>query len=72
MTVVLQDGCSSLYAASCNRHLDVVKTLLEAGANIDQVNKVGGHVCIQYHCKHVWYMYVYDSLLMPLLFRNLQ
>ena len=72
MTVVLQDGCSSLYAASCNGHLDVVKTLLEAGANIDQANKVGGHVCIQCHCKHVQYMYVYDSLLMPLLFRNLQ
>ena len=69
MTVVLQDGCSSLYAASCNGHLDVVKTLLEAGANIDQVNKVGGHVCIQYHCN---YMYVYDSLFMPLLFRSLQ
>ena len=72
MTVVLQNGCSPLYAASCNGHLDVVETLLEAGANINQVNKVGGHVCIQYHCKHVQYMDVYDSLLMPLLFRNLQ
>eukprot|EP00731_Ephydatia_muelleri_P036664 Em0301g2a len=36
---ISDDGCSSLYAASCNRHLDVVKTLLEAGANIDQVYK---------------------------------
>ena len=72
MTVVLQDGCSPLYAASCNGHLDVVKTLLEAGANIDQVNKVGGHVCIQYHYKHVRYMDVYDSLFMPVLFRSLQ
>ena len=46
MTVVLQDGCSPLYVASCNGHLGVVKTLLKAGANINQVNKVGGHRCI--------------------------
>ena len=72
MTYVLQDGWSPLYAASCNGHLDVVKTLLEAGANINQVNKVGGHVCIQYHCKHIRYMYLYDSLLMYLIFVNLQ
>ena len=72
MTFVLQDGCSPLYAASFYGHLDVVETLLEAGANIDQTNNVGGHVCIQYHCNHVWYMGVYDSLLMPLLFRNLK
>ena len=40
MTFVLQDGCSPLYAASCNGHLDVVKSLLEAGANINQAAKV--------------------------------
>eukprot|EP00731_Ephydatia_muelleri_P034492 Em0062g15a len=39
MTFVLQNGCSSLYGASCNGHLDVVKTLLEAGANINQADK---------------------------------
>ncbi|KAL5509635.1 hypothetical protein EMCRGX_G005035 [Ephydatia muelleri] len=39
MTFVLQNGCSPLYAASFGGHLDVVKTLLEAGANINQVNK---------------------------------
>ena len=40
MTFVLQDGWSPLFTASCNGHLDVVKTLLEAGANINQANKV--------------------------------
>ena len=41
MTFVLQDGRSPLNAASFDGHLDVVKTLLEAGANIDQANDVG-------------------------------
>ena len=40
MTFVLQDGCSPLIAASLKGHLDVVKTLLEAGANINQATKV--------------------------------
>ena len=40
MTFVLQNGCSPLYTASGKGHLGVVKTLLEAGANINQVNKV--------------------------------
>ena len=38
---VLQNGWSPLYAASEKGHLDVVKTLLEAGANINQANNVG-------------------------------
>ncbi|KAL5509700.1 hypothetical protein EMCRGX_G005116 [Ephydatia muelleri] len=41
MTVVLQDGSSPLKAACLNGHLDVVKTLLEAGANINQADKKG-------------------------------
>ena len=41
MTFVLQNGCSPLYGASFDGHLDVVKTLLEAGANINQANVVG-------------------------------
>ena len=40
MTFVLQDGWKPLHAASCKGHLDVVKTLLEAGANINQATKV--------------------------------
>ena len=40
MTFILQNGCSPLYAASCTGHLDVVETLLEVGANINQATKV--------------------------------
>ena len=40
MGFALQYGVSSLGAASNNGHLDVVKTLIEAGANIDQATKV--------------------------------
>ena len=47
MTFVLQDGCSPLYIAGCNGYLDVVKTLLEAGANINQANNVG-------ICRHIF------------------
>ena len=31
--------------ASQEGHLDVVKTLIEAGANIDQANKVSTCIC---------------------------
>ena len=40
MSFVLQDGWSPLLIASFYGHLDVVKTLIEAGANINQANKV--------------------------------
>ena len=40
MTFVLQDGWRPLFTASANGHLDVVKTLLEAGANINEATKV--------------------------------
>eukprot|EP00731_Ephydatia_muelleri_P037090 Em0394g2a len=41
MPFVLQNGWSPLNAASRNGHLDVVETLLEAGANINQADKDG-------------------------------
>ncbi|KAL5509679.1 hypothetical protein EMCRGX_G005082 [Ephydatia muelleri] len=41
MTFVLQNGCSPLNAASDNGHLDIVETLLKAGANINQAMKDG-------------------------------
>ena len=44
MGFVLQNGESPLYMASQNGHLDVVKTLIQAGANINQVTKVSTHI----------------------------
>ena len=41
MIFVLQDGVSPLMGASIAGHLDVVKTLIEAGANVNQADKVG-------------------------------
>ena len=59
MTFVLQDGWSPLYIASFNGHLDVVKTLMEAGANINQANKVrvlvSRYTCVNVHAMHVHY-----------------
>ena len=42
---VLQDGQSPLYTSSFNGNHDVVKTLINAGANINQANKVSRHIC---------------------------
>ena len=41
MIFVLQDGVSPLMLASIAGHLNVVKTLIEAGANVNHTNKVG-------------------------------
>ena len=41
LTLALQDGCSLLCIASFNGHLDVLKTLIEAGVCINQGDKVG-------------------------------
>ena len=46
MVFAFQDGRSPLWAASLAGHLDVLKTLIEAGANVNQTNKV----CIPWHC----------------------
>ena len=44
MGFVLQDGCSPLSVASHDGQHDVVKTLIEAGANINQAEKVSTHI----------------------------
>ena len=42
MTIIgLQYGRSPLYQASYDGHLQVVKTLTAAGANVNKANKVG-------------------------------
>ena len=40
MGYILQDGWSPLHIASQKGYLDVMKTLMEAGANINQGSKV--------------------------------
>ena len=40
MTFVLQYDWSPLHKASDKGHLDIVKTLIEAGANVNQTTKV--------------------------------
>ena len=55
MGFVLQNGSCSLGAASNVGHLDVVKALMEAGANINQADKVSIHTPTVYDiiaCDH--------------------
>ena len=40
MGFVLQDGWTPLVSASVNRHLEIVKSLIEAGANVNHTAKV--------------------------------
>ena len=46
MGFVLQDGWTPLVYASQNGHLEVVKSLIEAGANVNHTTKV---VKIKHH-----------------------
>ena len=40
MGFVLQDGWTPLGAASQEEHLEIVKRLIEAGANVNHISKV--------------------------------
>ena len=40
MSIILQDGLSPLHTASLNGRFGVVKTLIEAGAIVNQADKV--------------------------------
>ena len=54
MTFVSQNGESPLYTASSKGHLQVVKTLMEAGANANQANKVGIHYIVSAILINIW------------------
>ena len=74
MIFVLQAGGSPLIYASHGGHLDVVKALIEAGANVNQTTEVGTSfsrlVYIQIHVHYVIVMSWYEwfclaSVLVP-------
>ena len=44
---VLQICWSALLAASFNGNLDIVKTLIQAGSNVNQSDKVGTGIIVQ-------------------------
>ena len=44
MGFVLQNGLSPLHIASQEGHGDIVKTLIKAGASIDQADQVSTHI----------------------------
>ena len=60
---VLQFSNSPLYSASSEGHSAVLKTLIEAGANVNESNKVGDHMyhnmyivrvqCTMYMSEHI-------------------
>ena len=60
LVILLQNGQSPLHIASFNGHLNIVETLIEAGANIYQINKV--HVkhtkCKREHTVCMWNTFV--------------
>ena len=47
--IILQDGSSPLHAACFNGNLDLVKTLIETGANVNQATKVHVLIDCMYH-----------------------
>ena len=49
MKFVLQNGWSPMYVASERGYLEVVKTLIDSGANVNECNKVGRLTVIHSH-----------------------
>ena len=46
ITFVSQDGWSPLMAAIEEGHVDVVRSLIQAGANVNHTDKVGTHTIL--------------------------
>ena len=62
-TIVLHNDWSPLKTSSFNGQLDVVKVVCKAGANINQADKVGTHICsvIVIHSHKMYMCTLYDS-----------
>ncbi len=44
----MQYGCTALMWAAMDGHVDVVQCLVEAGANLEAIDEVSGHVVWEY------------------------
>ncbi len=44
----MQSGWTALMKAAWNGHVNVLQCLVEAGANLEAVNEVSGHVVWEY------------------------
>ena len=44
----MQNGCTALIWAASQGHVNVVQRLVEAGADLEAVNEVSGHVVWEY------------------------
>ena len=66
-TFVLQDGLSPLHTSCLKGHLDVVNTLIDAAANINQANKVSAYittcVCLVIKVTKFHHYIFYDQLM---------
>ena len=62
MIFVLQVGKSPLMIGLTNGHLDVVKTLIEAGAIVNQGDKVGVCALLLHSCKFTHYIALVPSV----------
>ena len=63
-TFVLQNDWSPLKISSFKGHLDVVKALIKAGANINQADKVSRHICSVnvIHSHNIYMCTLYDII----------
>ena len=57
LVMILQNGENPLGTASCGGHLDIVKSLIEEGANVNQGDEVGTHTSSV--LLHNFHMHVY-------------
>ena len=59
VSFTVQSGITPLHAASCEGHTEVVKILLESGADPHLRNMVGGLVCL--YLTFLWHVTISQS-----------